>query len=126
MSAFKTVALVGRYQSAGVAKALITLGEYLHKQGRTVLVEKETAATNGVTGFPVAGYDEIAINLGLPAVVARVDCQVGDELEIDLEAGAVRNLTTNAATPSAPLDPRAIELLEAGGLIPYLKMMYRA
>jgi NAD+ kinase len=59
MSAFKTVALIGRYHSAGIAKALATLGEYLRKQGCTVLLEKETAATNGVTGFPVADYDEI-------------------------------------------------------------------
>ena len=67
-----------------------------------------------------------AINLGLPAVVARVECQAGDELEIDLAEGAIRNLTTGAATPAAPLDPRAVELLEAGGLIPYLKRFHSA
>ena len=67
-----------------------------------------------------------AINLGLPAVVARVECQEGDELEIDLATGAIRNLTTSAATEAAPLDPRAVALLEAGGLIPYLKRLYHA
>jgi 3-isopropylmalate dehydratase small subunit len=67
-----------------------------------------------------------AINLGLPAVVARVECRAGDELEIDLAAGAIRNLTTGAAAKAAPLDPRAVELLQAGGLIPYLKALYRA
>ena len=67
-----------------------------------------------------------AINLGLPAVVARLECQAGDELEIDLVAGAIRNLTSNAVTPAAPLDPRAVGLLEAGGLIPYLKRLYHA
>src|SRR4029077_8366518 len=42
MPAFKTIALIGRYESPGVAKALATLGEYLRKQGCGVLVEKET------------------------------------------------------------------------------------
>jgi NAD+ kinase len=68
MSEFKTVALIGRYHSAGGARALATLGEYLRKQGRTVLVEKETAATNGVTGFPIADYDEIGARADLVVV----------------------------------------------------------
>jgi NAD+ kinase len=68
MSDFKTIALIGRFRSAGVAKALGTLGEYLRKQGRTVLVEKESAATNGVTGFPVADYDEIGARADLVVV----------------------------------------------------------
>jgi 3-isopropylmalate/(R)-2-methylmalate dehydratase small subunit len=65
-----------------------------------------------------------AINLGLPAVVspdAAIASSPGDELEIDLVAGVIQNLTQNRTFPSAPLDPRAAELLAAGGLIPYLK-----
>jgi len=62
-----------------------------------------------------------AINLGLPAVVAQVDAAEGDELEIDLEEGRVVNLTRNRVFDAAALDPRAVELLDAGGLIPYLK-----
>jgi len=67
-----------------------------------------------------------AINLGLPAVVARAECSAGDELEIDLAAGEIRNLTQNRVMAAAPLDPRAVELLAAGGLIPYLKRKYAA
>ena len=67
-----------------------------------------------------------SINLGLPAVVAKVDCAVGDQLEIDLAQGRIRNLTRNTEFTCAPLDPRAAELLEAGGLIPYLKRRYAA
>lgn len=70
-----------------------------------------------------------AINLGLPAVVApgaAALCRAGEEMEIDLAGGIVRNLTTGAVTRAAALDPRAIELLEAGGLIPYLKRKYAA
>jgi len=68
-----------------------------------------------------------AINLGLPAVVsadAAIRCSAGDELEVDLVAGEIRNLTKDEVFAAAPLDPRAAELLAAGGLIPYLKRKY--
>jgi len=68
-----------------------------------------------------------AINLGLAAVVspeAAVTSSAGDELEIDLVAGEIHDLTQDRIFPSAPLDPRAAELLAAGGLIPYLKRKY--
>jgi NAD+ kinase len=68
MPGFKTIALIGRFHSPGVAKALGTLGEYLQRQGRTVLVEKETAASNGVTGFPIADYEEIGARADLVVV----------------------------------------------------------
>jgi len=68
-----------------------------------------------------------AINLGLPAVVApeaALACAAGDELEIDLTGGAIRNLTQDRTIAAAALDARAVALLEAGGLIPYLKRKY--
>ncbi|HET7764157.1 MAG TPA: NAD kinase [Burkholderiales bacterium] len=68
MSAFKTIALIGRNDSTGIAKALTTLGEYLRNQGRAVLVETETAATNGVSGFPLADYGEIGARADLVVV----------------------------------------------------------
>ena len=70
-----------------------------------------------------------AINLGLPAVVAplaSVACAAGDELEMDLLAGEIRNVTENRVVEAAALDPRAVELIAAGGLIPYLKRKYAA
>ena len=69
-----------------------------------------------------------AINLGLPAVVsaeAAAHCSDGDELEIDLVAGEIHNLTQGRTFTSAPLDPRAAELVAAGGLIPYLERKYK-
>ena len=62
-----------------------------------------------------------AINLGLPAIVSQVDAAEGDELAIGLEEGRIENLTQHREFKAAALDPRAVELLEAGGLIPYLK-----
>jgi 3-isopropylmalate/(R)-2-methylmalate dehydratase small subunit len=70
-----------------------------------------------------------AINLGLPAVVAprpSLACVAGDELEIDLVAGEIRNLSHGHVVEAAALDPRAVELIAAGGLIPYLKRKYAA
>ena len=70
-----------------------------------------------------------AINLGLPLIIAPAasgKIQEGDHLEIDLAAGQIVNETRQETYPAARLDPRAIELLEAGGLIPYLKNQYAA
>jgi 3-isopropylmalate/(R)-2-methylmalate dehydratase small subunit len=70
-----------------------------------------------------------AINLGLPALVspsAATGCREGDELEIDLAAGEIHNFSRNLTIAAAPLDPRAIELIRSGGLIPYLKAKYAA
>src|ERR1035437_10300929 len=70
-----------------------------------------------------------SINLGLPAVVAPVactQCVAGDELEIDLVAGRIWNVSQGRVVEAAALDPRAVELIAAGGLIPYLKRKYAA
>jgi 3-isopropylmalate/(R)-2-methylmalate dehydratase small subunit len=68
-----------------------------------------------------------AINLGLPLLIAPLAAKsisAGDELEIELTAGSILNRTRRATYPAAKLDPRAVELIESGGLIPYLKKQY--
>ncbi len=87
----------------------------------------------GVGAVIAASFGRIffrnAINLGLPALVASeasVLCAVGDELEIDLCRGQIRNITRNCAIAAAPLDSRCVDLLAAGGLIPYLKRKHAA
>jgi 3-isopropylmalate/(R)-2-methylmalate dehydratase small subunit len=57
---------------------------------------------------------------------ASITCRVGDELEIDVCSGAIRNVTQQHVIPAAALDPRAAELLAAGGLVPYLKRKHVA
>ena len=68
MPAFKTIALIGSYNSAEVATGLAIMGEYLRKQGREVLLEKETAAASGINGFPAADYAEIGAKADLAVV----------------------------------------------------------
>jgi len=87
----------------------------------------------GVGAVIAASFGRIffrnAINLGLPAVVApqaSVLCADGDELEIELCRGQIRNVTRDCAIAAAPLDPRCVDLLAAGGLIPYLKRKHAA
>lgn len=67
-----------------------------------------------------------SINLGLPAVyVSDIDRNVstGDEVELDLEAGIVRNLTTGYETTFQPINSELMKLMEAGGLVEYTKQV---
>jgi 3-isopropylmalate dehydratase small subunit len=98
--------------------------------------EQATAALkySGVGAIIAVSFARIffrnSINLGLPVVVAPAEAvaqlQAGDELVIDLGAGSILNPGKGESYQAAPLDPRAIELLEAGGLVPYLKRKYAA
>ncbi len=63
-----------------------------------------------------------AINVGLPAVECDTELiQDGDELEVDLAGGRVRNLTRGAETQVAPLPGVMMELLNDGGLVEHVK-----
>ena len=69
-------------------------------------------------------YLRTLINLGLPAIECSgisglVD--EGDELEVDLESGTVRNINNGSSKTFPPFSDQAIAILEKGGLIPYLK-----
>ena len=65
-----------------------------------------------------------AINVGLPILEcpeAVAGAESGHELEIDLEAGQVRNLTTNQVYQAASYPPFMMALINAGGLVPYTR-----
>ncbi|SHI18663.1 3-isopropylmalate/(R)-2-methylmalate dehydratase small subunit [Sporobacter termitidis DSM 10068] len=69
-----------------------------------------------------------AINIGLPCIecpdiAAKTD--VGDELEVDLEYGVIYNLTKDTAHQGIPIPLYLIDQLEAGGLLPLLKLRFR-
>jgi 3-isopropylmalate/(R)-2-methylmalate dehydratase small subunit len=60
------------------------------------------------------------LNLALPLLeVPGVSKAVatGDEVEIDLTRGTVTNLKSGKVLQGTPLTPKAVELLEAGGLV---------
>jgi 3-isopropylmalate dehydratase small subunit len=65
-----------------------------------------------------------SFNTGLPILVApeAVDgIREGDELTVDLATGEIKNLSTGETYLAQPLPPFMRELVEAGGLLPYLK-----
>ena len=65
-----------------------------------------------------------AINLGLPVLECpeAVDAiHAGDELDIDLVTGTIRDLTTEEVFVAKPYEAFMMEIIEAGGLIEFTK-----
>lgn len=63
-----------------------------------------------------------AINIGLPVLEARdLVAETGDELEVDLQRGTVRNLTKGTSHSGTKMPDVMIDILNEGGLVNYLK-----
>lgn len=64
-----------------------------------------------------------AFNLGLPVLICAEADSIAetDSLEVDFEAGAIRNLTTGAVLATPALPPLLISLIRAGGLVAHLR-----
>jgi methanogen homoaconitase small subunit len=62
-----------------------------------------------------------AVNLGLPIAEAVLECEEGDRIELDLEAGTVR-AGDRPPMSTRPLSLRMREILEAGGLVELLRV----
>ena len=63
-----------------------------------------------------------AIGVGLPILespAAVDDAEKGHEVEVDLESGEIHNLTTGAIHQAEPYPPFMMEIIQAGGLVPY-------
>ena len=67
--AFRSVALIGRYNTPASAGALAQLGEFLASRGCRVLMEQDTADSCGVTGLALASYDTIGTECDLAVVL---------------------------------------------------------
>ena len=63
-----------------------------------------------------------AINIGLLLIECDTDgINAGDELDIDIKAGLVKNLTQGTEIKITPLPDVMIKLLDDGGLIEHIK-----
>ncbi len=63
-----------------------------------------------------------AINLGLPVLICDTDIiSDGDELEIDLAAGTVRDVTNGNQFIFGKIPEVMLRILDEGGLIPYIQ-----
>ena len=62
------------------------------------------------------------INVGLPAVIVDTDTiEDGDELELDLIAGTLKNITKNGTYSFPPLPKAMAHILSDGGLVEHIK-----
>ncbi len=75
--AFRTVALVGRYQSEGVAGALIDLARYLQARDIRVLIESDTHDAIGRPALEAASIDTIGQQADLAIAVGGDGTMLG-------------------------------------------------
>jgi len=62
-----------------------------------------------------------AINVGLPVVIANTDLiNDGDEIELDLSKGKIKNLTNDVVIEIKPLPETMIKILNEGGLVNFV------
>jgi len=64
------------------------------------------------------------INIGFPILVCESiysEIQNKDEIEVDLETGIIKNITNGKEYRSDPLPPFILDIVEAGGIINYVK-----
>jgi len=69
-----------------------------------------------------------AFNIGLPileSAPAAAEIQEGDEVEVDIDTGAITDHTTRKRYPAKAIAPFMRELLAAGGLVPYVRRLQR-
>ncbi len=82
----------------------------------------------GVSAVVAASFARIffrnAINIGLPIFEcpqAAADAAEGDEFQIDMAAGEIRNLTRGVTYDAPKFPPELLKIIEAGGLMNFVK-----
>jgi len=63
-----------------------------------------------------------SVNVGLPVLVCDTDViDAGDELEVDLAAGTIKDLTKEIEITFKPLPPAMVRILADGGIVEHFK-----
>ena len=80
----------------------------------------------GIRAVLAKGFARIffrnAINIGLPAIICDTDqIEEGNELELDLDRGIIKNLTQNTTLTFSPLPPVMQRILADGGLAAHIQ-----
>jgi 3-isopropylmalate/(R)-2-methylmalate dehydratase small subunit len=67
------------------------------------------------------------INLGIPAIECPQCGEIKDSdlIKIEVEKGVISNLASSAIYLCTPLPPNILEMIEVGGLVPYLVKMQK-
>ncbi len=67
---FRTLALIGKYQSPDVAESVLSIARFLRDRGLAVLIAQGTASSiGGAHDFPVASYEHIGASADLAVVI---------------------------------------------------------
>ena len=111
----------------GVQKGDIVVGRTNFGCGSSREHAPIALAGNGVSVVLAESFARIfyrnAINIGLPALECpgiHDAVEKGDKLEVDVTGGVVKNLTNGKELKFNPLPVFMVEVLNAGGLAPYL------
>ena len=81
----------------------------------------------GITAIIAASFGGIfyrnAFNLGLPAIISKDVTRISTDhqIELDLKTGIIFNITTGQNLVGEIIPGNLLTLIEAGGLVPYLK-----
>ena len=81
----------------------------------------------GITAVIAASFGGIfyrnAFNLGLPAIISKDLTKIATDhqIELDLKTGRIFNITTGQNLVGEIIPGNLLTLIEAGGLVPYLK-----
>ncbi len=65
-----------------------------------------------------------SVNIGLPVLISEeavLSSEDGQELDVNLETGEIRNVTTGQTFQSEPLEPFVARIVAAGGIINYIE-----
>jgi 3-isopropylmalate/(R)-2-methylmalate dehydratase small subunit len=90
------------------------------EQAPLVLINSNTRAVVAASFARI--FYRNAINTGLPVIQAdTTKISDGDELELDLQAGILRNISKDSEIPFAPLPPVMATLLADGGLAAHFR-----
>ena len=68
-----------------------------------------------------------AFNIGLPIFESEDACAEisdGDEVKVDINSGKITNLTTNKEYSFTPFADEMKDIIQAGGLMEYIKANY--
>jgi 3-isopropylmalate/(R)-2-methylmalate dehydratase small subunit len=111
----------------GVGQGDIVVGGRNFGMGSSREQAAQTLRHLGVSAVLAPSFGGIfyrnALNLGLLALVCAEAGKIaaGDQLALEPEHGKVHNLTRNETYACEPIPPHLVEMVRAGGLVPYLE-----
>jgi 3-isopropylmalate/(R)-2-methylmalate dehydratase small subunit len=114
-------AFAGRVQPGDIVAAGANFGCGSSRE-QAPLALKAAGVSCVVAGYFARIFFRNAINIGLPLVeIGAHDIAVGHVVEVDLTRGTVRDVTTGRDYRATRMPPVMVDILAAGGLVPYLR-----